>query len=115
MGNNGNGMNTAPHQLHQLQYFGGVAPNTLQHNTVITSTPNIMFQSRTLRGSSGRHKTGINGTGVPANILNSSDGIITGSNGNTPVRHQNVYTMSQASRAGTNQRPTMEHIYQVCM
>ena len=101
---------------------------------IITSTPsgaavagNLMFQSRTLRSS--LHNGGRN---LPPYLRSTS---VVGGEGNngtiaaaglvggmTPLRHQNVYTMSAGAAAttaaagstATNPR-TMEHIYQVCM
>ena len=100
---------------------------------IITSTPsgavagNLMFQSRTLRSS--LHNGGRN---LPPYLRSTS---VVGGEGNngtiaaaglvggmTPLRHQNVYTMSAGAAAttaaagstSTNPR-TMEHIYQVCM
>ncbi len=107
---------------HQLQHFlvagnvnGGIG-GTLQPNggVITTSTPTVMFQSRTLRSSGHRqHRLTANGGG------RSSNGDST-----PPVRHQNVYTMSNGGNSGlvmtpngnngTNPR-SIEHIYQVWM
>ena len=118
--NNGSFNGVSAHQLQHFLAAGGAVNGgiggTLQPNggVITTSTPTVMFQSRTLRSSGHRqHRLTANGGG------RSSNGDAT-----PPVRHQNVYTMSNGvgngglvtnnGNNGTNPR-SIEHIYQVCM